>query len=909
MAIENIQLLAFNRGVISKLGLARRDIKRMAMSAEIQRNYMPRVLGSMMLRPGFGFIDRTDNDGTSAARQLPFVFGVDNTAGLEFTNAGLRVRIDDVLITRPAVSATITDPGFNSSLGVGANDWQDASDAGGTAANVGGEARINGDGSDFGIIQQTVVVTETDVEHALVIDIVHGPVRFRVGSTPGDDDYVIETILLTGKHSIAFTPAGNFTIEFANEREFITRIESCDIEQNAVMELLTPYSQADLPFLRTDQSADIIYVACKNADATGLQIAAERLMKIERRGTGRSWSIVNYLPEDGPFRVQNVSGVTITPSALSGDVTLTASSPLFKTTHVTFGSLFRIESSGQVVSKSISAQNTFTDPIRVVGSGNAREIGIIITGTFVATASLQFAFAEGGPWNDQGTQWTAPVSTTYDDGQDGQIIYYRIGVKTGDFTSGAAVCSLNYTGGAIKGIAKVRAFTSSVSVSAQVLKNFGSTDASRDWWEGEWSAYRGYPTAPSLHEGRLWWAGNDKIFGSVSDGYDSFDDEVVGDAAPISRSIGFGPIRVIHWMISMGRLLFGTSDNSANVAAVKMDGNNPLGARSNSFDEPLTPTNFNIKTTSSKSIFVDRSKQRLYELNYSIDDQDYKSIDLSVFAPDFNIVGITQIAVQMKPDLRIHCVRTDGTVGVLVYDRLENVICWMDVDSSGAGGLIEDVSILPGVVEDQVYYIVKRTINGGTQRHLCKWALESEAIGGQLNKIADSFVVYDSTATLTPFTTELLHLRDESVEVWADGLNVGPLVVSATGAITLTVAASKVVAGLGYTAQFKSVKLGAMDGIGLLERKKVNRIGFLARYLHHQGLQYGPDFNHLSDLPATEEGDAVAAGTVHTDYHEDNFPFGGDWDPDSRICLQSQAPNPCTLLAAIAEMESVEDSP
>jgi hypothetical protein len=216
------------------------------------------------------------------------------------------------------------------------------------------------------------------------------------------------------------------------------------------------------------------------------------------------------------------------------------------------------------------------------------------------------------------------------------------------------------------------------------------------------------------------------------------------------------------------------------------------------------------------------------------------------------------------------------------------------------------VSVLPGVVEDQVYYIIKRTINAGTQRHLCKWALESEAIGGQLNKIADSFKSYDSTATTTPFTTELLHLRDETVVVWADGKDVGNHTVSATGGITLAVAASKVVAGLGYTAQFKSAKLGTINGLGLLERKKVNRIGFIAENLHFQGLQYGPDFSNLYDLPEVEESQVTAADTIHATYHEDNFGFGGEWDVDSRICLQAAAPRPATILAAIADMESVE---
>jgi hypothetical protein len=46
-------LLAFNRGLQSRLGLARIDLERTALAAEVQTNWMPRSLGSMMLRPGW----------------------------------------------------------------------------------------------------------------------------------------------------------------------------------------------------------------------------------------------------------------------------------------------------------------------------------------------------------------------------------------------------------------------------------------------------------------------------------------------------------------------------------------------------------------------------------------------------------------------------------------------------------------------------------------------------------------------------------------------------------------------------------------------------------------------------------------------------------------------------------------
>jgi len=917
MATGEKTLLAFNRGVISSRGLARQDLDRMAMSAEIQKNFVPRVLGSMMLRPGLKYID-TMNEDLNLVRQMPFVFGVDDTALLEFGQGSyLRIRIDDVLLERVAVIATVTDDGFNAALGVGANDWQDDSDPGataesGAAATIPNVLNLDGTGEDYAKVTQRVEVDagETAVEHALVITVSTEFCRLRVGTTVNDDDLVTETQLGKGVHNIAFTPGqDHFFIELANDRNYRCIVSQCVLAGAGPVSFGTGWSTDEqVASVRWAQSGDVIYCT-----AAGLQTK-----KIERRGTGRSWSVVDYGPEDGPFNTLNVSATTISVSAIEGDITITASEPIFEQTMggsiFGAGALIRAASQGQVVTQAVNAADQFSPAIRVSGSGEARRFGIIIENIPPGSGTVTVQFSIGsdtGPWNDLTPQYTINTNTTYLDEQDNQIIYYRIGVKAGDFTSGPINCTLSYTNGSITGIARMNGYTSPTVISAYVIEPFGSLLATKDWEIGQWNGGmdNGWPSTVDIHENRLWFAGLDRIWGSVSDNYESFDDETEGDSGPINRNIGSGPIRVISWLKSFGRLLIGTSENAAPIDAARMDGNHPLGVRSSSFDEALTPTNFNIKTISSKGVFVDRTLQRLYELSYSPDATDYMSIDLSVFAPDFNIAGITQIAVQMKPDVRIHCVRADGTVGMLVYDRLENVICWVDIELGGVGNWnVEDVAVLPGQEEDQVYYTVEgfNSVNG-EERFLLKWSKETEAIGGLNNYMLDAWGQYDGAPTNQIIGLE--RLAGLEVGVWADGADIGTYTVTqfgTPGELDLPAEYSNIVYGLVYDAQFKSAKLGRLDGIGMLERKKVNRLGFIAQNLHNQGLQYGPDFDNLYDMPRVEKGQVTDPDFVWEDYHEDNFSFGGEWKPDSRICLQATAPKPATILAAIAEFESVE---
>lgn len=874
------ELIAWNRGRISPLALARTDFKRTALSGEVQTNWMPRTLGSMMLRPGLEYTGATKNNALSVS--LPFIFATDDTARCELTNGLMRVWVDDALITRPAVTTAITNGSFTTDLA----GWTDE-DAGSSVSSwAAGNLSLVGTGNAAAKRRQQVTAVNTGVVHALNIEIARGTVLIRVGSTAGDDDYIRETTLYPGYHSLTLTPSGNFWIDLFSYTEAASLVSSITVAGSGVMELTAPWVEADLRSLRWDQSGDVIFVACDGY----------RQRRIERRST-TSWSIVEYLTDDGPFRVQNVGPITLTPGATSGDTTLTASAALFRTTHV--GALFKLEQTGQSATAEITAANQFSDPIRVTGVDGTRAFAVIITGTWVGTITLQYSVGAPGDWVDatSGT-FTSNVAISYDDTLDNQILFYRIGAKSGGFTSGTASVSLSSSSGSQTGVARVTAFNSATSVNVGVISEFGSIGATSTWYEGDWSDRRGWPSAVAFYEGRLWWTGDDKIKGSISDSFSSFDDEFVGDAGPIQRSIGSGPVANINWMLPLQRLLLG-ADGSI------------WSARSSSFDEPLTPTNFNLKDVSTQgsnasnavkidtgAIFVQRSGLRVYEATYDGSAYDYAVSELTTHIPEIGQPGIIRMAVQMQPEKRIHCVKSDGNVAIMIYDKAEEITCWIDFETDGD---VEDVIVLPGTNEDQVYYQVKRTINGATVRYFEKWANESECVGSTLNKQADAFLSGSGSGSTI---TGLGHLEGKSVVCWADGIDKGTFIVT-SGSIPVVYTSGYVV-GLPYTARFKSTKLtyAMPDGSSTLcEKKKISRLGVIAQNMHPLGLRYGPDFDTMDDMPTTEKYAVVDGDVIWAQYDEELFPFPGDWSTDSRLCLEASAPRPVTLLAAIIQME------
>ena len=334
---------SFNRGLISRLGLARVDLKRTALSAEVMTNWMPRVLGSMMLRPGLGYI----NTQSGLTRPIPFIFSNADTAKVDVHNASTAFTIGDVQLTRPAVTAALT----NGNLTTNFTGWTSVDPGTVNAWQAGGYAGLAGDGTAISSLQQDVTVNEPNVEHGLRIVVQRGPLVVRVGSAANGTDYIADTVLGTGAHSLAFTPTGAlFSVKFFNQNTRLALLDSCTVEAAGAVNLTSPWATADLPMLRHDQSGDIIFVAC----------SGYRQRMIMRR-SARSWSIQEYLTDDGPFRLENTSSTTITPSGLTGNITLTSSAVsstgIFRSTHV--GALFSLTSTGQTSRRKTTSARTF----------------------------------------------------------------------------------------------------------------------------------------------------------------------------------------------------------------------------------------------------------------------------------------------------------------------------------------------------------------------------------------------------------------------------------------------------------------------------------------------------------------------------------------------------------------------
>lgn len=792
----NAPLYALNQGEVSKLALARVDVAKMRLAAACQLNWLPFVVGPMMMRPGLQMVGEVLGD--QPTKLLRFVYAKTDTSLLELTPGFMRVWINDQLLVRTAVGTVVSDPTFQ-----GGGTWNTGdSSAGATVAigsgvctlaciPVGGLARV----------KQSIAVAPTDYgkEHGLRIVILNGPVTVRAGSSDGLSDLLGNTTLDTGTHSLAITPSSNIFLQIESIDARTKTLTRVSIEPAGALLLPTSWGLGDLPNVRYDESKDIIYTA-----TYGMQ-----QYKIERRGVrpgARGWSIVLYRSDSGPFQQEPGIEANFTPSVYYGNGVLTSDQPYFDQDQV--GTLFRLFSSGQSNQAVLGDQNAFTTAVRVVGVGTAsRNYTWTASGAWVGTLTLQRSF--DGPDSGfvdvstitaNGTLASSTGGTAGTPPLDNAICWERVGFKASNYTSGTATLVSNYGGGGGYGICRVTGFNSLTSVNIEVLVPFASLNATNDWLEGDWSNLVGYPTSANFAEGRLGFAGRDELWLSRSNRFVDFADidsqgAAIGDSGAINVAMGSGPGDTISWMLPLSRLQIGREQSIGS-------------ARSSNFDQPLTPTDIVIRDSSDqgaerlpaikagkRGIFVQQSGRKIYELFFNAQEMDYDDRDLTRLNLDIGKTGFVDIDKATQPDKMIWLPRGDGQLAALLYDVKDEVEAFWRAQTLG---IFENTAVLPAAgIEDLSYFVVKRTVNGQTRRFIEKMAPRDNCVGGSINQQLDSHVVY-SGAPVTSIS--LPHLPNTLVTVWADGQSIGTGTTNGAGLLSPlpdNQAHSNIVAGLG----------------------------------------------------------------------------------------------------------------
>jgi hypothetical protein len=384
----------------------------------------------------------------------------------------------------------------------------------------------------------------------------------------------------------------------------------------------------------------------------------------------------------------------------------------------------------------------------------------------------------------------------------------------------------------------------------------------------------------------------------------------VGTAADdaLIYTIASNQVNAIRYLSATRVLTLGTSGGEYVVTATS--------------DGPVTPTTTLIRKYSNYgtapiepvqvadvTLFLQRGNRKIREFKYvgDINADAYQAPDMSILAEHITEGGITQFAYQQEPDSVIWMVRADGTLVGMTYRREEQVVAFhkhvIGGTFSGGQAVVESVATLPtDTGEDELYMVVKRTINGVTKRYI--ELMKPFSFGGVTTGafFVDSGLAYSGSAVTT--LSGLHHLQGETVSILANGASHQDKTV-ANGAVDLNVSTTVAAIGYGYSSVMETLRLeaGSVDGTSQGKPKRIHAI--TVRLHETVGAEIGSGSDKLDRIYFRDSSmsmdQAVPLFTGDKDVE-----FEGGFDDDDRIYARQTQPLPLTVLALFPRMNTFD---
>jgi len=521
-----------------------------------------------------------------------------------------------------------------------------------------------------------------------------------------------------------FSTTQTYILEFGNQYIRFYKDKGQILSGGSAYEIASPYLTAELFEIKFAQSADVLYICHPN----------HAVRKLSRTGH-TSWTLEELLFTYGPFLDDNTETTTLSSSAISGNsVTITASA----ITGINNNTGFQTTDVGRLVS---------------IGYGLGYAEITARTSTTVVTADILETLAPKVNPSKLSKEISASDTTIVVDKIDDYAATGTIRIDDELITyTGKDAATRSFTG-------CTRGTSSTTAVTHRTLAFVYSTEniATTKWKLGAFSDFSGHPACVSFFEQRLVFAGTNTepqtIYFSKSGDYENFATGTLADDAMI-YTIASNQVNRVRYLKAQRTLIIGTTGGEFTVTA---DGT----------DAAVTPTNLTIKKQSSFGtadvdalpvgnavIFLQKAKRKFRELAYNFDSDGYVAPDLTILNDAVTDSGINEFTYQQEPSSILWAVRDDGILIGLTYQRSENVVAWHKHKLGGSFGtnqfgIVESIASISGTLdEDELWVIVKRTINGSTKRYIeCFSDFDFDETNSTDFKFLDSYLTYSGPST------------------------------------------------------------------------------------------------------------------------------------------------------------------
>lgn len=339
-------------------------------------------------------------------------------------------------------------------------------------------------------------------------------------------------------------------------------------------------------------------------------------------------------------------------------------------------------------------------------------------------------------------------------------------------------------------------------------------------------------------------------------------------------------------------------------------------------DGPITPTTTLIRKYSNYgsakvntvqvadvTLFIQRGNRKIREFKFigNVNVGGYSAPDLSILSEHITNGGLVDVAYQQEPDGVVWFVRNDGVLLGMTYRREEEVVAWhkhiIGGSFSGGNAVVESIATLPtDTGEDELYMIVKRTINGATRRYIEKLSLFDFGSDTTSAFFVDSGLSYSGGAISS--VSGLYHLEGETLTILANGAAHANKTVS-NGGISFDFSATSAAIGYGYTSNLQTLRIesGSVDGTSQGKPKRIH--GITVRLHETVGVEIGNSSGELDRIPFRDSSMAMdTAVPLFTGDKEIEFP--GGFDDDDRVYIKQDQALPLSVLAFYPRMNTFD---
>ena len=451
------------------------------------------------------------------------------------------------------------------------------------------------------------------------------------------------------------------------------------------------------------------------------------------------------------------------------------------------------------------------------------------TGRWNAVYSIQRSIDGGASWSTIQTMTSNSDNNFFvEDDEGGERSLIRVvkisSLTATDATQPSVDRGVHFTdyGGPDYGRVKITGYTDSKTVTATVLRELPSKEATGNWGESSFSPRNGYPRAICLFDNRVVLGGTNsnplRIWYSAIGDYNNFHNGSTEADRAFFVTASSRDQSPIQWLSAQRDLFVGTSAQEGQLVTKKKDeAQSAENLPSVRWNESMGSAPRAVHSVRDNTLILQRGGRALNMMAYDLEKDGYTGEEVTLLCPHLFQSGINKIAHIREPYTGIYAVTNDGKLAHMIYEPKLQVTSWCVF--SVLDGEIESCEALPSTDGgDEVWISVKRDVNGSPERMIERFVGINEP--AEFFEIPtnfwylDSAIRYDSPSMTT--LTGLDHLEGREICVVADGVESKYTVTS--GQVTLDSPCDIALAGLPITSEFEPLDLEAGEKLGGLKQ-------------------------------------------------------------------------------------------